>query len=323
MSVRANGSRRGARLASCLALAALLLLLCPRNFAQTSPPWSKGRNNPVADKGFIFQVPDIDNVPDLHGNLEGAKLVLFIGGNQFFVLPDLIAAFTSHHPELAGRIFYETLPPGVLRKQMAGGGTLTLGNFTLRVQPDVYAAGADALADMEKQHLVEAPTPYVTNDLGIMVAKSNPKQIKSLRDLARLDVRLAMPNMEFEGVARQIADSLRKAGGEDLFRTVYVEKPKSGATYLTEIHHRQTPMRIMKGESDAGVTWNSEIRFQEKIGNPIEGINIPRNENATGTYAAAVVMNSPHAEAGRAWVAFLKSTEAQAIYAAYGFGSVN
>ena len=28
----------------------------------------------------------------------------------------------------------------------------------------------------------------------------------------------------------------------------------------------------MKGESDAGVTWSSEVRFQEKIGNPIAGI---------------------------------------------------
>jgi ABC-type molybdate transport system substrate-binding protein len=322
MSVPEERSRRRGKTVSILALATLFLILCPPNFAQVSPPWSKGRNNPAADKGFIFQVPDIDNVPDLHGNPEAASLVLFIGGNQFFVLPDLIAAFTSHHPELAGHIFYETFPPGVLRKQMASGGTLTLGNFTLRVQPDVYAAGADALADMEKQHLVEVPTPYVTNDLGIMVAQSNPKQIKTLRDLARPDVRLAMPNMEFEGVARQIADSLKKAGGEELLRTIYVEKPKSGATYLTEIHHRQTPMRIMRGDSDAGVTWSSEIRFQEKIGNPIEGISIPRNENTTGTYAAAVVMNAPHADAARAWVAFLKSTEAQAIYAAYGFASI-
>ncbi len=322
MSVPESRNLRGGRIASSLALAAMFLVLCLPDYAQVSPPWGKGRNNPAADKGFIFQVPDIDNVPDLHGNSEGARLVLFIGGNQFFVLPDLIAAFTSHHPELAGHIFYETLPPGVLRKQMAGGGTLTLGNFTLHVRPDVYAAGAEALAETEKQHLVEPPTPYVTNDLGIMVAKSNPKQIKSLRDLARPDVRLAMPNMEFEGVARQIADSLRKAGGEDLFRTVYVEKPKSGATYLTEIHHRQTPMRIMKGDSDAGVTWSSEIRFQEKIGSPIEGVNIPRNENATGTYAAAVVINAPHAQAARAWVAFLASAEAQSIYATYGFGSV-
>ena len=322
-----NGKSLKNRPSSCkgavaLVVASLCLSFCPPNFAQATPPWGQGRNNPADDKGFTFAVPDIDNVPDLHGNPEGAKLVLFIGGNQFFVLPELIAAFVSHHPELRGHIFYETLPPGVLRKQMASGGTVTLGNFTLHVHPDVFQAGAEALTEMEKQNQVEKPVSYVTNDLGIMVSKSNPKQIKSLRDLARPDIRLAMPNLEFEGVARQIAGSLRKAGGEDLFRAVYQEKPKSGSAYLTEIHHRQTPMRIMKGESDAGVTWNSEIRFQEKIGNPIEGIPIPQNENTTGTYAAAVLANASHAEAARAWVAFLTSPEAQNIYSEFGFGRV-
>jgi ABC-type Fe3+ transport system substrate-binding protein len=175
---------------------------------------------------------------------------------------------------------------------------------------------------MERQNQVEKAVPYVTNDLGIMVAKSNPMQIRSLRDLAKADVRLAMPNLEFEGVARQIADSLRKAGGEDLFRTVYQEKVKGGSTYLTEIHHRQTPMRIMKGESDAGVTWSSEIRFQEKIGNPIEGVLIPQNQNSIGTYAAAAVSHAPHADAARSWINFLTSPEAQTIYAQYGFGRV-
>lgn len=322
MSIQETNSRRPVRAANTLALLSLLFWFCPSSFAQTSPPWSKGGNAPATEKGFIFSVPDIDNVPDLHGNPEGAQLVLFIGGNQFFVLPELITAFESHHPELRGHIFYETLPPGVLRKQMANNDTLTLGNFTLRVQPDVYAAGAEALAEMEKQNQVEKTANYVTNDLGIMVAKSNPKQIQSLRDLAQPGIRLAMPNLEFEGVARQIAGSLRKAGGEDLFRTVYQEKAKAGSTYLTEIHHRQTPMRIMKGESDAGVTWSSEIRFQQKIGNPIEGIPIPRNENTTGTYAAAVVNNAPHAGIARAWIAFLMSPEAQAIYGEYGFGGV-
>jgi len=47
------------------------------------PPWSKGANNPALDKGYEFQVPDIDNVPDLHGNPNQALLVLFVGGNQF------------------------------------------------------------------------------------------------------------------------------------------------------------------------------------------------------------------------------------------------
>ena len=40
------------------------------------PPWSEGENNPAARKGYEFQVPDVDNVPDLHGNPADAKLAL-------------------------------------------------------------------------------------------------------------------------------------------------------------------------------------------------------------------------------------------------------
>ncbi len=302
-------------------LVAIVALACSASSrAQTYPPWSKGKNNPATDKGFVFSVSDIDNVPDLHGNPEGAKLVLFIGGNQFFVLPQLIAVFETQHPELRGHIFYETLPPGILRKQMASNNTVTLGNFTLRAVPDVFEAGQRTLLEMAAAKQVDEPVSYATNDLIIMIAKSNPKQIRSLRDLGSPALRLAMPNPDFEGVAQQIGESLRKAGEEQLFQAVYKDKVQDGSTYLTQIHHRQTPMRIMKGDSDAGVTWSSEVRFQENIGNPIAGIAIPPEQNTMATYAAAVVHGAPHAEAARAWVLFLKSPEAQAIYKEFGFG---
>jgi ABC-type molybdate transport system substrate-binding protein len=301
--------------------AAISVAIAISLFSQSTPPWSKGRNNPAADKGYVFQVPDVDNVPDLHGNPEDTKLVLFIGGNQFFVLPELLIAFEKHHADLHGRIFYETLPPGILLKQMENSNTITLGNFTLRVQPDVYEADFRVLADMERQNLVEKPVSYATNGLSIMVSASNPKRIHSLLDLGRPDVQLSMPNPEWEGIANQIGDSLRKAGGEPLFHTIYESKVQNGSTYLTQIHHRQTAMRIMKGQSEAGVTWSSEIRFQEKIGNPIAGIGIPEDQNITAVYGAAVLRNARHPEAARAWVSFLNTTEAQAVYREYGFGA--
>ncbi len=292
-------------------------------FAQSAPPWSKGANDPAGNKGFLFEVADIDNVPDLHGDPMGAKLVLFIGGNQFFVLPRLIAGFEKLHPELAGHIFYETLPPGVLRKQMGAGNTLTLGNLTLDIAPDVYEAGTNAVQEMHEQGLLEDVIQYATNDLEIMVAAGNPKHITGLKDLGRSDVRLSMPNVEFEGVSKQIIASLKKAGGDELAKKVYADSPADAShVFLTQIHHRQTPMRILQHQSDAGVTWASEVIFQEKIGNPIEGVTIPRAENSTGTYAAAMVKNAPHAAAATAWLAYLQSAEAQAAFREFGFGPV-
>lgn len=298
--------------AAALSLSSCLL-------AQTGPPWSHGANDPAPAKGFVFRVEDIDNVPDLHGNPEDARLVLFIGGNQFFVLPRLIAGFERQHPELKGHIFYETLPPGILRKQMEQGNILTLGNLTLHVVPDVYEAGARVLGEMEKHGDVSQTVLYATNSLEIMVAAGNPKQIHSLGDLSQEGLRLSMPNPETEGVARQIQNSLRLAGGDSLVRAVYQDKAKAGSTFLTQIHHRQTPMRIAENKSDAGVVWASEVRFQEKVGSPISGVAIPDKENTTAIYAAGLVKDAPHRSAALAWLAYLKTDEAQAAYAEFGF----
>jgi ABC-type molybdate transport system substrate-binding protein len=291
-------------------------------FAQATPPWSKGANDPAPEKGYTFHVSDIDNIPDIHGNPFGAKLVIFIGGNQFFVLPQLIAAFEQQHPELDGHVFYETLPPGILRKQIAANDTITLGNLTLQVKPDVYEAGARVLKQMEQANQVKGIVQYATNDLEIMIPAANPKNIQSLKDLGRPDIALSMPNPAWEGVAKQISDSLRKAGGDSLYQAVYQDKVKDGKTVLTEIHHRQTPMRIMSGQVDAGVTWASEVRFQESIGNPIKGIVIPADLNTTATYAGGVMQDAPHPAIAAQWLAFLKSPQAQTIYRQYGFRPV-
>lgn len=288
---------------------------------QTMPPWSKGANDPAA-QGYVFRVPDVDNVPDLHGNPANARLVLFIGGNQFFVLPQLVAAFERQHPELKGHIFYETLPPGILRRQIAAHGAITLGNLTIQVKPDVFEAGVRAVSAMEKKGQLEGVVKYATNDLAIMVHAGNPHHIRSLNDLAKPDLRLSMPNPEWEGVARQIQASLRKAGGDTLETAVYRNKVKSGTTLLTEIHHRQTPMRIMNGHADAGVTWASEVRFQQSIGNPIAGVAIPAAQNTTAVYAGGVMKDAPHRAAAAAWLTFLQSEKAQAVYHQFGFKSL-
>jgi accessory colonization factor AcfC len=99
---------------------------------------------------------------------------------------------------------------------------------------------------MEEANQVKGVVQYASNDLEIMIPASNPKHIQSLKDLGREDVRLSMPNSEW-GVANQIVGSLRKAGGDSLYQAVYEDKVKSGKTILTEIHHRQTPMRVMSG----------------------------------------------------------------------------
>ena len=287
------------------------------------PPWQHGANNDAVYRGLDFTVAEIDVLADFHGNLTDPKLVLFVGGNYFFAMAPLVKAFEESRPEYRGRLYWETLPPGLLIQQIKAGGTVTVGNMTWTVRPDVYLAGLSDVQSLIASGLAAGPpTTYVTNTLTIMVPRGNPARVRSLQDLGKPGIRLAMPDPAFEGVAQQIKMSLRKAGGPALERAVYETKVRDGTTILTRIHHRQTPLFLMQGKVQAGVTWQSEALFQEQIGNPIEQVDIPPAENTAGTYAGAALKDAPHPEAARAWLSFIRSPEAIRIFERYGFKAV-
>ena len=124
-----------------------------------------------------------------------------------------------HIPTSKARIYWETIPPGLLVKQIEAGGTITSGNMTWTAKPDAYFAGLKKVDALIDQGLLTGPAvPYATNTLTIMVPSDNPGHVNGLADLARPDLRLAMPNPEFEGIARQIEASLKKAGGQAFAR---------------------------------------------------------------------------------------------------------
>ncbi|MDF7674129.1 substrate-binding domain-containing protein [Acetobacteraceae bacterium ESL0709] len=284
------------------------------------PPWQNGANNDATDRGLNFTIPDADNLADFHGNPANPSLSLYVGGNYYFAMAPLIAAFEKRYPDYKGHIYWETIPPGRLIEQIKAGGTVTVGNMTWTVKPDLYFAGLKAVSKQIKDGLLVGPAvPYVTNNLTIMIPAGNPAGIKGLADLGRPDVILAMPDPAFEGIARQIKTALTNAGGKALAKMVYETKVAQGTTILTRIHHRQTPLWLMQGKVQAGVTWQSEALFQEKAGHPIASIAIPDNQNATAIYAGALVKDAPHPEAAQRWLDFIRSPEGLAIFAEYGF----
>ena len=288
------------------------------------PPWQHGRNNDAVNRGFELTVPDADNLSDFHGDPDHPALALYVGGNYFFAMAPLVGAFEAKYPEYKGRMYWETIPPGLLLRQIKAGGTVTVGNMTWTVKPDVYLAGLKAVRKQIDAGLLEAPAvPYVTNTLTIMVAAGNPMHVEGLADLGRSTLRLAMPNPRFEGIARQIKASLDKAGGEALETEVYGSKVRQGTTELTHIHHRQTPLWIMEGRVDAGVTWQSEAVFQEQVGHAISQVDIPPTQNTTAVYAGAIVKGAVHPGAARRWLDFVRSKQGLAIFERYGFKPYN
>jgi len=277
---------------------------------QFDPPW----NTPPESK-VMFTIPGIENVPDLFGDINDPQLVIFFGGNQFMCIDDLLSAFKKNYPQYQ-RVFAETLPPGILSKQIEGG-SITIGNMRITLKPDIYTAGKGDIDRMS--NYISDTAVYAFNKLAIMVAKGNPKKIQSLLDLGRKEVRVSMPNPSWEGIGKRIEEAYIKAGGDALKKMIMETKVEDSTTYLTQIHHRQSPMRILYGQSDAAPVWASETYYQQMIHHPVDNIAIPDKENITASYIAGLLKAAPHLQAAKDFMKFLVSAEAKDIYKKYGF----
>ena len=263
-----------------------------------------------------FAVPPVDQALDLHGDPARAQLVVFAAGNQYMVMPALLRAYRRQHPEIRS-VFYETLPPGIILDQVHSG-ALRVGNLLISARPDVLLTGPRGMRELRQTGNVSAWYPYASNTLAILVRAGNPLNIRSLRDLGRANVRVVMPNPKWEGVAEHIELAYNRAGGEELVRTIMIAKLRGGQTILTRIHHRETPLYIANGRADAGPVWRTEALYQQRIG-PLRMVPIPASENISTQYDAAVVRGAAHPAVAQAFVTFMRTPQARAILASYGF----
>lgn len=296
-----------------LFLILLLSTMSNQSFSQDhqyDPPW-----NTPPESAVMFTIPGIDNVPDLYGDINDPQLVVFFAGNQFMVIDDLMNAFKKAYPAYE-RVFAETLPPGKLADQIKGG-SLTIGNMRITLKPDVYTAGKSRIEEMADYF--DRTEVYTHNKLAIMVAEGNPLNIKGLRDLGRENLKVSMPNPLWEGIGKRIEEAYIKAGGESLKKTIMEDKVKDGSTFLTHIHHRQTPMRMLYKQSEAAPVWYTEVHFQKMLGHPVDLVEIVEEENIKSTYIAGKLKNAPHPQAAQDFMNFLISTTAKEIYKKYGF----
>ncbi|MBW2646526.1 MAG: substrate-binding domain-containing protein [Deltaproteobacteria bacterium] len=279
----------------------------------------------VADKELKnFPIIPSDRKDDLH-NLEyadSADLVLFVAGNQFMVMDELLEAFQKEAPEIK-KIFFETLPPGLELKQLLAGGAIFRDKIIDAV-PDVYASVSErAMEHLETVGLITKGDYflYLHNRIVLMVPDGNPAQIRSVSDLGRNEVRISQPNPEYEDIAYYIMDMYRDSGGDELVHRVMEEKRAEGTTILTVVHHRETPLRIEKKTVDVGPVWATEIIYAKQRNRAVEmvepGKELDQREKIN--YYICKLKNAPHPANAEKFLDFIKSPRAQRIYEKYGF----
>ena len=271
-----------------------------------------------------FPVIPPERGDDLH-NLEAADtadLVLFMAGNQFMAMTDMVAAFREAHPEI-GTIFYETLPPGMELKQILAGGAMFRDRL-LRVKPDIYSAVSEvAMRRLSDAGHLEPGNYrlYLHNRLSLMVPAGNPAGIATVTDLGRSEIRISQPDPANEDIAHHILDMYRDAGGERLVHRIMEEKRITGTTLMTVVHHRETPLRIADGKVDVGPVWATEIHHARSLGLPINEVQpgARLDQRNRINYTICRLKSAPHPENAQKFLTFILSSAAQAIYTRYGF----
>ena len=258
------------------------------------------------------------------GDSYSADLVMYLAGNQFMVMRELITDFQEKNPSVES-VYVETIPPGqILKGQLLQQGEIE-GQQTA-MNPDVFASvNIGHLRKLNGKNLMDEYAIYIHNRLELMVAEGNPKGIEGPEDLGRDDIVQSHPNPLTEGIFKFYGSEMlsdlglheKVTGGAECKSCWAVE----GKTWFTSRHHRETPDRIEAGTADVGIVWTTEVTHAKEQGRPLEGVSIaaPLNKQAKVNYAIGAMKNGRNADNAALYLSYLATDAAQAIYEKYGF----
>jgi len=258
------------------------------------------------------------------GDSYNAELVMYLAGNQFMVIEDLMKDFQSKNPDIKS-IYVETIPPGqIFKKQLLKQGEID-GQKT-SMTPDLFASvNINHLKKLKAKGLMNEHIIYVHNKLELMVAKGNPKGVKGPKDLGRDDLVQSHPNPLTEGIFKFYGSAMlkdlglyEKVTGGAKCKSCWAVKDK---TWFTSRHHRETPYRIEHGEADTGIVWTTEVAYAKRKGRPLEGVSIPApyNKQDKVGYAIGPMLKARNMKNAKRFLTYLGTNDAQNIYAGYGF----
>ena len=337
--IEREGTRPGIRRVMALAAVAAALVVSGCATQTTKQPAAQAPATPQAG-AFVKIPPKKDNDlklyyadgriakgPDALGAMQrDAELILWLAGNQFFAMDDVVRAFQKTSPGVDVGVI--TLPPGLLLAAIQKGGWNYAGRDYPGL-PDVYASvNLGHLKKLKQAGLMDQHAIYMHNEMVLMVAKGNPKNIRGIADLARPDVRTSMTNPVSEGIMQLYGRKVLErnglwqhiSGGKECFSCQTTPN-----NWFTSVHHRETPERIRDGKSDTGIVWVTEAIEAQRQNAPVEGVKLPPQDSLRDevAYAIGMLTNSPHKANAQRYLDFLATPTAQAAYGKYGFVSAS
>lgn len=218
---------------------------------------------------------------------DGETLTVFAASSLSLAFEGIAADFEKAHPDVDVVV------------SLAGSQTLAT-QVVNGAQPDVFAS-----ADQEQMRRAAAAYPpdvgplrFAANRLVIAVAAGNPRDVRSVADLAREDLQVVLGAEEVP-IGQYGRRVLRTAGVE-----------VGASSHEPDVGLVLTKVRL--GEADAGLVYRSDLSRAE---GEVEGVSLPQRVNVTATYPIAAWGDGT----ARDFVEFVTSAEGREELAAAGF----
>lgn len=193
-----------------------------------------------------------------------------------------------------------------------GGSGSVLTQFSQEQYGDLYIPGSDDFMDRaEKQGAVLADTRTILVYLVpmICVPKGNPHKIKSLEDLAKPGLRVVIGDIKAVCLGDIAHAVLKQTKLWDKVEKRIVSYANSCEDVLNT---------LLLGESDAVIGWDAWPRQHP---DKVEGIAIPKELARPRNIPAAVIKWSKQPEEAKAFIEFLTSQEAKAVFEEKGYST--
>lgn len=195
--------------------------------------------------------------------------------------------------------------------QYGGSGTL-LTNLQVAKKGDLYLAADTSYIDIARDKgLVQEAIQVAQMHPVIMVQKGNPKGIKSIDDLLKEDVRVALANPDAASIGKLTKKVLTKHGKwEPLSRSARVFKPT-----VSEI-----ATDVLLGAVDAAVVWDATVnQHPEKA----DMVDVPEFQEAIKNVTVGVLTSSQKPQEALMFARYLQAPEkGQKAFAKLGYQTV-
>lgn len=206
---------------------------------------------------------------------------------------------------------YESLYDLEIQIQYQGSGTL-LSSLEVTRSGDLYLAADESYLDLaRKKGLVAEVIPVARMRPVIGVAKGNPKRIRTLDDLLRPDVRVALGNPGAASIGRQTQRLLTAAGKwEPIKAAAVVMKPT-----VTEIAND-----LKLGAIDAGIIWDATANQYPEI----DAVHIPAFDAAAKKVVIGVLTSCTDPPAALRFCRYLGApTKGLKVFREFGYETVS